>query len=459
VLRSTLLPALRAATFAVWLSLLTASSVPAAGEVLRVRYAGELIQRNAVGAGTPVRAFELQGWTTVVDGARTVISRIDDDSRGGLAWFERCSSQERSAEGRWSGDAPHLRHLLLDRPYLLTIPGPILPHPVPLAADAEWTADWEGRRVTYRVAGAERVGDRNCWKIEGSSDTGRRQQYSVEKETDLLVAASLRIFIGQGERFDLQLQLQEAEELDVVAGGRELTVPRVVLSLQEQIGTSAQITPATLSAAQLTLVEAALPGLQSAAAGTGWEKFIQRVAADIAADRQRGESLELLAARRVGKPAPEFSLTDVDGRAIDRGRDAGNVVVLHFWDYRGSPEAPFGQVGYLDFLASKRKADGVRVYGVAVDERLADPGLAIAARREVRQFGSQFLRVDYPVAIDDGALLATFGDPRPSGAALPLWIVIGADGKVVHYKAGLYAIDPNRGLEELNAAVTAARRP
>ena len=45
--------------------------------------------------------------------------------------------------------------------------------------------------------------------------------------------------------------------------------------------------------------------------------------------------------------------------------------MLHFWEYRDQPlKEPYGQVGYLEFLFQKRKEEGVKVYGVAVDGRL-----------------------------------------------------------------------------------------
>lgn len=95
------------------------------------------------------------------------------------------------------------------------------------------------------------------------------------------------------------------------------------------------------------------------------------------------------------------------------------------------------------------------MYGIAVDERAGDPQQVATVRREVKKFCADLIRVSYPLALDDGSLLQQFGDPRPLDTPLPLWIVIGRDGKVVHYRTGLYTIDPSRGLTELHAVVTA----
>jgi len=44
------------------------------------------------------------------------------------------------------------------------------------------------------------------------------------------------------------------------------------------------------------------------------------------------------------------------------------------------------------------------------------------------------------------------------GSPLPLWVVIGHDGKVVHYQIGFYNITPDEGLKQLDEAVVLALR-
>jgi hypothetical protein len=94
----------------------------------------------------------------------------------------------------------------------------------------------------------------------------------------------------------------------------------------------------------------------------------------------------------------------------------------------------------------------VRVYGVAVDARLRDEQERGAALRSIRKFGT-FMNLGYPVLLDDGTLLKKLGDPRQLGAELPLFVLIGRDGKIVHYHVGNYEVDVNQGLKELDAAV------
>ncbi|MFN5800218.1 MAG: hypothetical protein ACK5AN_22085, partial [Planctomyces sp.] len=67
---------------------------------------------------------------------------------------------------------------------------------------------------------------------------------------------------------------------------------------------------------------------------------------------------------------------------------------------------------------------------------------------------AEFMNLSYPIGYDDGTLLKTLGDPRESRGQLPLWVVIGADGKVKHYHAGFYEIDAAKGLKELEAVLS-----
>lgn len=421
-------------------------------DVTRLRYEGQLVQRDANGTGVPVRSFNLHAWVAVGESGPRVIYRVDDDAARGLAWYERLGETGTDAESE--GRHPHLKHLHLNRPYFIRLAGPFVQSPEPLTEDATWDATWDGRRVRYEVTGAKRVANRECWEVEASNDIGRWQTLSVDQEAGYIVAANLKVFLGQGDRFDLQLRLQEQEALAAADGAAELSAADALLNLQQRLGAPADGAEVSWTAERLAEVEAGLPAALAAAAGTTWDRFAKGVASDLATEQHRARSVADLAKRRVGQPAPEHQLIGIDGQPLAAPADKPKVTILHFWDYRGTPESPFGQVGYLDFLATRRKGDGVQVYGVAVDERLADAAQSASARRDVRAFSTQFIRLGYPIAMDDGHLLQKFGDPRQLEAPLPLWVVIGPDGKIAHFRTGLYPLDPSRGLTELDALVT-----
>ena len=66
------------------------------------------------------------------------------------------------------------------------------------------------------------------------------------------------------------------------------------------------------------------------------------------------------------------------------------------------------------------------------------------------------MNLSYPILLDDGTLLKRLGDPRPAGSKLPLFVVVGKDGKIAEYHAGQYDVKANEGLAELDAAVSQA---
>jgi len=109
-------------------------------------------------------------------------------------------------------------------------------------------------------------------------------------------------------------------------------------------------------------------------------------------------------------------------------------------------------VGYLDYLNGKRGKLGVKFLGVAVNSEFTDPkasrGMVLAVKKLV-----SFMNIGYDIVRDNGSLLKKFGDPRQNGASLPLWVVIGADGLIKHYKVGFYDVNPREGLKELDAVI------
>jgi peroxiredoxin len=186
------------------------------------------------------------------------------------------------------------------------------------------------------------------------------------------------------------------------------------------------------------------------AESTPFEQLVATIKSDVVAQLKRVGSVDNLANKFVGKKAPKFKLSSLTGKPIRASERAGKIVVLHFWEYQGKPLVePYGQVGYLDFLNGKRRKLGVKIYGVAVDARLAKRSTTPAALRSIRKLKS-FMNLSYEVAVDDGTTLKLFGDPRAVGAKLPLWVVIDTDGKIKHYKAGFYKIRADEGLRTLD---------
>jgi alkyl hydroperoxide reductase subunit AhpC len=206
---------------------------------------------------------------------------------------------------------------------------------------------------------------------------------------------------------------------------------------------------------QLQLLAKHLPEAKSHASAGMLARIVAAADGDLKRQSQRAGALDEVAGKQIGRRVEKFSVGGLDGAKLSDADLAGNVTVLHFWDYRDTPlKEPYGQVGYLEFLYARHQDRGVKVFGVAVDGRLEQEASSRAAIAGVRKLKS-FMNLSYPILFDSGDLIRQFGDPRLAGGELPLFVVIGRDSKITHYKIGHYPIDREHGLKELDAAVKA----
>ena len=158
----------------------------------------------------------------------------------------------------------------------------------------------------------------------------------------------------------------------------------------------------------------------------------------------------------MGKEISELKVQGLKGEPFPKDGLKDAVVVLHFWEYRDKPlVAPYGQVGYLDFLYQKYQKQGLKIYGVAADLRLADAQQRPAAIRGIKKL-VEFMNLSYPVMVDSAGTLERLGDPRAAEAKLPLFLVLDRNSKVIHYHVGYYQVQRDRGLEALDTVVKKA---
>jgi len=433
----------------VWLA---AVDLPAGTEL---QYTGTLSQQTKTGMAE-VKTFTL--YAIVVnseDGNAQLAYHLDERGGGSWGWPERFGLIPLTTP------SPKTRLLRIlytheGQQYPLPVRLPVFESLDKLAPQTSWT---DGR-LEFVVTRKRKVKERDCFQVEVSSNLGRVQTLVIEASSGILMSLDERVIIGRGDEFQLKMELQTQNQLSVADLAKNRQPLDSLLAIQSGLNRTGEQKVVELTGDQLNRVRSELPRLDKEAEGTAWSRIVASVGRDLQQQQKRLDGVAGLEKKLIGQPVPKWTLKLIDGSSISDTDLKDKVVVLHFWQYRGEPlTEPYGQVGYLDFLNSncKRRKLDVRIIGINVDERFANPQQTGSATRSMKSL-LEFMKLSYDMATDDGSILGDFGDPRSLGAPLPLWIVIGADGKVSHYHTGIYDIKPDEGLKQLDDEVIKAVR-
>jgi hypothetical protein len=314
-------------------------------------------------------------------------------------------------------------------------------------------AAWSDGKIQFEVEAGEAVEGRPTWDVTARTLVGRRRTMTVDREDHRVYAVRENVFVGQGEEQLLKYQLVKSETLDGEALDKTLAAIEAWTALRGEWVTAVTDSTPKSKAAAIKSVSGKLPELKKQSTGTPLESVADVVAGQLKTADEQKAAVGALRSRIVGKPLPKVALKDVANKSWTNESLAGKVTVLHFWSYRDENlREPYGQVGYLDFVA--RQNPDVQVLGVAV--AADDPERQQNQRTFVRKF-RDFMNVSYPILLDDGSLLEKLGDPRKVKQELPLFVVIDSNGNVVEYKAGEYEVKANDGLKELDKVVKQAK--
>ena len=420
---------------------------------LELRYNGSLEKVARQQEPMAVKRFSLYALLSGAEGQRSLAFVLDERGGGSWAWPERYGRKPLDKDLAIQ-DAPPFRllHEHDGTPNKIALVSPIFAGWLRLKANATWN---EGRD-TWTVTGTQPVQERKCWTVEVSTGFGRKRTLWVDQELPIVVALEERVFLGQGEEHTLKMQLSSQRTLTADEFAKHDTPLQALLALQTALGRQDEDALSELTAEQVQKTAEVVGDLEKASADTPFSGLVTAISRDVKAQQARTSEVSRLAGRFVGQTAPAFKLETLEKKPLDDAARKDKVTVLHFWEYQNDPLIePYGQAGYLDHIYSKRKKLGVEVIGVAVDSRLADPATQTAGVRSAQKFKG-FMNLSFPVAADDGTVIGKFGDPRKAGAKLPLWVVIGADGKIVHYSVGFYKVNPDEGLRELDEVLIEA---
>src|SRR5271165_5743814 len=114
-----------------------------------------------------------------------------------------------------------------------------------------------------------------------------------------------------------------------------------------------------------------------------------------------------------GNLAPDFTVTDLDGRKLTLSDFKGKVVLLNFWATWCAPCR--AEIPHFVEMQTKYRSQGFQVIGISMDDDA----------KPVREFYQQY-KLNYPVAIGNDQLAEKFGGVF----GLPVNFIIDREGRI-----------------------------
>jgi cytochrome c biogenesis protein CcmG/thiol:disulfide interchange protein DsbE len=192
-----------------------------------------------------------------------------------------------------------------------------------------------------------------------------------------------------------------------------------------------------------TLVFSAVLFILAAFAWAGWANYEYRkqAAERMLASAGQGElasdtsGTPQFVPSLLGKPAPQFTLEDLNGNKVSLAGYKGRALVINFWATWCAPckiETP-----WLIELRNRYAAQGLEVLGISADDiDRGDPQKLSEEKREIARFVQQ-MHMPYPVLIDADSISKPYGGLD----ALPTSFFVDRNGNVVAAQLGLTSKD------------------
>ena len=399
----------------------------------------------------PGKSFDLILWVAESDDSGTQLYwLVDERGQGAWPWVERFGRLVLDKNGKPIGPSgPALLYDYGTGKNVIPILAPFVVSELPLAKGVEWQYDG----FDHAVDGNKQIDDRDTWQVTVRNGFGLKRTMWIDKDSPLVVSLSERVFMDKGTEYQLDMKLVGVETMSADAFLAIKSGAGALLGLREKLKRPARSQSEEFTPEQRAVLAEHLPKLKNDLKSGPIARLVQTASRELEVQSGRADALAQLSSKHVSKAVEKFSTLSLSGDAITEAELKDVITVLHFWEYREEPlKEPYGQVGYLEFLYNRHKDEGLKVYGVAVDGRLQAEGTRRAAAAGVRKLKS-FMNLTYPILLDEGTLIKQFGDPRLLGASLPLFVVVGRDGKVAHYHVGFYPVDREAGLKQLDAVV------
>ena len=141
-----------------------------------------------------------------------------------------------------------------------------------------------------------------------------------------------------------------------------------------------------------------------------------------------------------GKPAPEVTFKDLDGKDGTLNQYKGKVVLVNFWATWCDP--CYVEIPWLIEMQQKYASKGFTVLGISMDEE-GKAAVAPFLAKERFNVNGQKLPMNYPIVIGNDEVADKFGGLL----GYPTSFLISKDGKIVKKVQGLISY------EELTKAI------
>ena len=189
-------------------------------------------------------------------------------------------------------------------------------------------------------------------------------------------------------------------------------------------------------------------GLLSIAGWANWQNRVhaalrQQALANqavlVADNAPGGDSALHMRSPLVGKPAPNFTLTNLKGDKVSLASYKGKAVQINFWATWCAPckiETP-----WLVELEKQYKPQGFEILGVSFDDLdNDDPNLLAKEKIDIAKSVQQ-LGISYPVLLDGDSIAKPYGDSD----VYPTSFFVDRTGKIVAASFGLTSKDDLEG--------------
>jgi thiol-disulfide isomerase/thioredoxin len=135
-----------------------------------------------------------------------------------------------------------------------------------------------------------------------------------------------------------------------------------------------------------------------------------------------------------GKPAPDVTLKDLDGKDVNLGQYKGKVVLVNFWATWCDPCRV--EIPWLIEMQQKYGAKGFTVLGVAMDDEGKSVVAPFIQKERFDVNGSKF-PMNYPIVLGNDAIADKFGGLL----GYPTSVLISRDGKQIKRITGLISYE------------------